>query len=275
MSLKTIAKELLPNAVLRLLRRWRRALSPSSYHAFRGNYPDWAAAMQDAGGYAEEAILQQVLAAALKVKNGEAAFERDGVVFDEITYSYPLLASLLLSAANDRDEFCVVDVGGALGSTYSQHRRLLPEKTAAWHIVEQPNYVKVGCEQFADETLHFHPALDDIPETPVPDAFLFSGVLQYLKDSIGMLQATAQRAPRHIIIDRTPLISATASPRIVVQHVARQVMPASYPCRLLSAEDLRQALPDYEELCSWACDEHIPWDGGEVCYRGFLFRRHG
>ena len=70
-------------------------------------------------------ILDKVLAATLKVKQGQAVFERDSVLFDEIEYSWPLLAGLMWAAASNGGKLNVLDFGGALGSSYYQNRKFL------------------------------------------------------------------------------------------------------------------------------------------------------
>ena len=69
-----------------------------------GNYTSWAEAQKVSTGYDSQAILEKVKDALLKVKNGEAVYERDSVIFDEIQYSWPLLAGLMWIAAQSGGE---------------------------------------------------------------------------------------------------------------------------------------------------------------------------
>jgi len=62
---------------------------------YRGNYASWANAQQVSTGYNSDLILEKVKDALLKVKRGEAVYERDSVLFDEVQYSWPLLAGLV------------------------------------------------------------------------------------------------------------------------------------------------------------------------------------
>ena len=90
-------------------------------------------------GYDGPAILAKTREAGLKVKRGEAAYERDSVLFDQVEHSFPLLAGLLRAALSQQGELVVLDFGGALGSTYLQCREFLtPLKRLVWCIVEQP-----------------------------------------------------------------------------------------------------------------------------------------
>ncbi len=63
---------------------------PKLYGWF-GNYAIWDEAKKQCTGYDTTSILEKVKQAILKVKNGEAAYERDSVIFDTIEYSEPLL----------------------------------------------------------------------------------------------------------------------------------------------------------------------------------------
>src|SRR5690349_12566766 len=87
---------------------------------FSGSYPDWEHANAHATGYDSAPILEHVKRSALKVKNGEAAFERDSVAFVETQYSFPVLAALLRAGTEDHGRLSVLDFGGSLGSSYFQ-----------------------------------------------------------------------------------------------------------------------------------------------------------
>ncbi|MBM4113919.1 MAG: hypothetical protein FJ253_11225, partial [Phycisphaerae bacterium] len=73
--MRHMLKELLPPAVARLVRR-ARGVVPMRY---AGPFADWASADAHASGYAAPEILERVRAAALAVRRGDAASERDAV----------------------------------------------------------------------------------------------------------------------------------------------------------------------------------------------------
>ncbi len=58
-----------------------------------GDYSSWKSAQQHCVGYDAANILEKVKDAILKVKNGEAVYERDSVLFYKIEYAYPLLSA--------------------------------------------------------------------------------------------------------------------------------------------------------------------------------------
>ena len=59
-------------------------------------------------------ILGKVLEATLKVKNGEAVYERDLVLFDHIEFYWPVLSGLMWVAARNNGRLNVLDYGGTL-----------------------------------------------------------------------------------------------------------------------------------------------------------------
>ena len=48
-----------------------------------GDYPTWEAAQKDCGSYDTAPIFERILTAARKVRDNEATYERDGVLFFE------------------------------------------------------------------------------------------------------------------------------------------------------------------------------------------------
>ena len=63
--------------------------------SFAGDYDSWDAAARASTGYDAREILSRTVAAARKVRDGVAAFERDSVTFDTPCPPFPLLAALL------------------------------------------------------------------------------------------------------------------------------------------------------------------------------------
>ena len=130
---------------------------------FLGDYACWEEASAKCKGYYAQNILDKTLESVLKVKNGEAVFERDSFIFDKIQYSYPLLSCLFKVAVENNNELNVLDFGGALGSHYFQNKDILkPIKINSWTVVEQPHYVEAGNEKIADGILNFKYDIDEV-----------------------------------------------------------------------------------------------------------------
>src|SRR3990167_5203275 len=125
-------KKLIPPIILEILKK------PSKYGYF-GNYKTWQEALNNSIGYDSTAILEKVKNSLIKVKNGEAVYERDSVLFNKIEYSWPVLAGLLWAASQSGNKLTVLDFGGSLGSSYFQNRNFLEHVNLKWYIVEQEN----------------------------------------------------------------------------------------------------------------------------------------
>src|ERR1035437_6301468 len=147
-----------------------------------GNYTSWSDAKIKCIGYDSRVILDKCKNALLEVKKGEARYERDSVLFDEIEYSWGLLAGLQKAALENSGKLCVLDFGGSLGSTYYQNKDFLDSlKELQWCIVEQRHFVDCGREFFENDKLKFYYTIEDCIEKHKPDVLLISGVLQYLE----------------------------------------------------------------------------------------------
>ncbi|MGF6923999.1 methyltransferase, TIGR04325 family [Paraburkholderia sp. 40] len=237
------------------MRTLSHLLSPAFWRSrwtaeFIGRYPSWSAALAAADGYDDPAILQKVHASALRVKQGEAAFERDSVCFEQEAFRWPLLGCLLHAAIMKPRNLHVVDFGGSLGSFYYQHKKFLQRiEVLQWSIVEQSNYVKVGRRDFEDDILKFYLSLGDAATRSAIDITLFSGSLQCVEDPFVHLQEAA-RMSKWIIIDRTPFID-TAQDRITVQRAS--IHKASYPHRFFSMQNFERLMNElgYTAICEW------------------------
>jgi hypothetical protein len=73
---KALARDWLPP----VLARWFRQMRGGGIR-FEGDFDNWEQANSRCTGYDAEEILAKVLASTLKVKHGEAAAERDSVLF--------------------------------------------------------------------------------------------------------------------------------------------------------------------------------------------------
>lgn len=259
-TLKTFLGSQLPAAAVGRYRRFRRR------DFFSGDFPTWADARTASKGYDDAAVLQRVVAATREVVAGRVAWERDGVTFGAPEYNEPLLAVLLQIAAGEAGRLDLVDFGGALGSTWWQHRAALP--AAQWRVVEQAHYVEAGRE-FADDRLQFHPTIDAALRRGPASTILFSGVLQYLESPAQTLAEAVSAGFRHIVIDRTSFAAAPRQ-RIVVQHPPAQP-GCSYPCWLFEEQALFSPLArTYRLQGEWTALDDYPG----AHFRGFHFVRH-
>lgn len=228
---KPLVKDWLPPALLRVVRHLR-----GKGVLFEGNYKTWEEAAALCTGYDAESILETVLESTLKVKGGEAVYERDSVLFDEIQYSWPVTAALMWAAARNNGELHVLDFGGSLGSSYFQNRKFLSQLSkTSWTVVEQSKFVDIGKEQISDSILSFSANIEECYTKNWPNLVLLSSVLQYLPNPFAILESIADKQFGVIVFDRTPF-SNDSIDKIKIQHVPATIYRASYPCRFFSQD---------------------------------------
>lgn len=263
-------KQWIPPALLPLARKLTgRSLK------FCATPQSWHHAVEQSKGYADAGILNRVAQATRLVVAGKAAYERDGMVFAQPDFPYPLVAMLLHAASSNNGCLEVVDFGGALGSTYWQIRPLLQNlREVKWHVIEQPNFVALGKSEFESTELQFHRNVAEIPGISNPKrVLLLSSVLQYLEDPITTLTELLHHPFSHVIIDRTP-VSSRSDNVLCIQKVPAYLFAASYPCWILSKEILHRALASqWVELVGFSTTdgEWVTSDGVDFEFRGICF----
>ena len=265
--IQTIVRNWLPPVIASALKRWRKR----NIH-FEGKYRSWEEAASLTDGYAHEEIVEKVLGSILKVKAGEAAFERDSVLFKEIVYSWPATAGLMLGAARSNGKLDVLDYGGALGSHYFQNRKILDALDGlSWNVVEQPHYVATGNQHLADDILHFYQELGDCVKKTRPNVVLASSVLQYLPNPLETLAALAAIGADVVILDRTPYLKDESAAIIKIQKVPESIYQASYPCWFLQEKQIIRTMEraGYRTLEAFhsldKLDDAAVWKGHLFC----------
>ncbi len=244
-TLKSLLTDVFPPIILRGL-----LTVAGRRNKWTGNYPDWPSAVTASAGYNVDSIFHMVHKAASAVRDGKAIWERDSACFNYEEYNWQLLACLMTVAARGGGALHVLDFGGALGSTYMQHRKLLAGlRDCSWSVVEQPHMVTCGKDEFTTDTLGFFFSIQQCFATRPVNVVLFSSVLQYLENPYELLKDVVNLAPTAIIIDRTPL--ASYGERITVQHVPKSIYSATYPCRFLDRNRIEAILTDHRTLSPW------------------------
>jgi putative methyltransferase (TIGR04325 family) len=227
---KPILKSIIPPILLDNM-RFR------SKYGWFGDYSSWEDAQKDSVGYDSELIFEKVKNSLLKVKNGEAVYERDSVLFDKIDYSWPLLASLLWIAAQKGNCLNIIDFGGSLGSTYFQNRKFLSAvRKLRWNIVEQDNFVNCGEKYFEDDMLKFYYDIGSCMKETNPSTILFSSSIQYTEKPYDLLANILKNKFEYIIFDLTGFISNGSRDRLTIQKVPPSIYEATYPCWFLNKE---------------------------------------
>lgn len=238
---------------------------------YRGDYITWQDALDACTGYDSDLILQKVKDATLKVLSGEAAYERDSVIFAQANYSWPVLAGLLWAASRNGGSLHVLDFGGSLGSAYFQNRRFLSHlKGWSWNVVEQGGVVRCGKEMFEDSQLRFYSSAEECLDEKPCNFVLLSSVLSYLESPHELIHTLVSAAPDVILIDRTPLLTRDRPDRLTVQTVPSCIYKASYPAWFFNRRKLISCLEaGYQLEAEWDTEDRISWFPAE--FKGFLF----
>jgi putative methyltransferase (TIGR04325 family) len=242
---------------------------------FSGNYMTWDDACRASTGYDTDVILEKVKNALLKVKNGEAVYERDSVLFDKVEYSWPLLAGLLWIASQEDNRLNLVDFGGSLGSSYYQNKKFLAHlHVLKWNIIEQKKFVECGKRYFEGEHLKFYYHLDDCLKEQHSNAILLSSVIQYLEKPYDLLKEIIGKRLKYVLFDRTPFLHQ-GEDRITVQKVPAEIYRASYPAWFFDrAKFLRFFSGEYELMAEFeALAGTIDLGDAVARDEGFIFKK--
>ena len=259
------------NFVERTARRILKPSVPTKYGWF-GDYPTWHEARNDTSGYDCNVILDKVKTSLLKVKSGEVMFERDSVIFDEIHYSWGVLAALLFEASKNKGKLEVLDFGGSLGSGYFQNRQALRHlESLHWSILEQGHFVFCGKENFENEELSFfHNYKEFAASRPVPHVLLLSSVIQYIEEPFELLKELLSYNISTVVIDITTFIDGDRDV-ITIQKVPPHIYDASYPARFFNKEKLIAFFTkhNYQKMGEWK----LPYDLNMGYHAGIIFNK--
>lgn len=210
---------------------FRKRKNRQDQYGWFGNFNSWDEVKRIAPGYDADNILKKTKESLLKVKNGEAVYERDSVLFDKKEYPYAIVSALLYVAARNNNKLNVIDFGGSLGSTWFQVRDFIPvEIEVSWSIVEQEAYVKVGKEHFKNDIVDFYFSIDEcITAKKDINVILLSSVVQYLEKPHVFLDQLNSYQVNYLLFDRTAFIHGDAGDRLTLQIVPPEIYDAKYP----------------------------------------------
>lgn len=254
----------------------KRVARHSFKYGWHGNYPTWEAAQQKTTGYDANSVLRRVKTGALKVKDGQFAYERDGINYPHIEVAYPLLAALLWIASQHNNHLSLIDYGGSLGTSYRQNFPFLKHlHSLQWNLIEQPMFVEEGRKNFEDEHLRFYYSLDEVLPHYKPHLLLFSSSLQYMQKPYDLLAQAKHSDIPYLMIDRTAFIESHED-RLTIQKVPPAFYDASYPCWFFSQSKMNKFLQDtYEPVFGFTSGQKVVLGLEELDYTGQLWKRKG
>ena len=213
-----------------------------------GNYETWDDAYNECKGYEDTEILSTVSNAVDKVIKGEAVWERDGYLFYEQKYVYCICASILKCALQNQNKGVrILDIGGALGSTYLQNKGYLSDvKNLEYIIAEQDHFVEYGHRNLEDGILKFIKSMDDWEKQEKFDIVLLSASLQYISQYQEVISKIITAQPHYIILDR---IMVSDKMRICKETVPAYIYESSYPLRIFTENQIKEFFePDYRMI---------------------------
>ena len=261
-SMKHFIKSLIPPIVLEAINKFT-----GRNIQWIGDFQTFQEANSQAKGYNPDIYLPKLIETVKIVRDDEGKCERDSVLFDKITYPYPLLSNLFAIVSRLQvKSLYILDFGGSLGSLYFQNRkflRTLPHFT--WNILEQEKIIRAGKELFQTQELLFHSNIQEAKSHIKPQdskILILSGVLQYLENPYQTLSKLIQEFKFDaILVDRTPF-SKDETHHIVLQKVPKEIYQTQYPCHLFSTKDFLENLSKlgggyelFDEFESY-CDTH-------------------
>jgi len=242
---------------------------------FDGPFSNWEIASLQSSGYDQKEIFEKCKASLLKVKNGEAVYERDSVIFDEIQYSWPALAILQRAALENDGNLCVLDFGGSLGSCYYQNKSFLNGlKKLTWCIVEQPHFVDCGVKYFQDDSLKFFSSMEDAVAFCRPNIIFLSGVLQYIAKPFELIDEIKNFDVNYILLDRTAIIEEIGD-ILTIQSVPETIYKASYPAWFFNEQKLLCSFHPYKKIAKFDSGHEVPivLAGHKATWPGYLFSK--
>lgn len=229
-----LIKDLIPPLLLRAVTKY--------FYGWSGNYTSWSEAVMHSDGYDRANILQKVKMATAAVVKGEAAWERDSVLFHEKTFHFELLTAILYVRNQHQAPFDLIDFGGALGSLYHQHQSIIDANMVrTWNVIEQSGFVETGQKEFQNQRLHFYPSIEDCLHILSPQLMILSSVVQYLPEPMNFMNRVLELEVPFLYIDRTAFTHHNKD-RLTIQKVHPSIYKATYPCWFLSYEAFTKLL---------------------------------
>jgi len=265
--------------LVNILKNWtppivKRIAKYKFREGWHGNYKSFEEARRRSTGYDSQVIFDRVREAALKVKNGEGLYERSAVIYHEPAVHLPLLGALSYVANHNDNRLTVMDVGGALGGLYFQHKQHLQTISELhWCIVEQKQFVEIGRKEFADETLHFFESPQECAAKYKPDIVFFCGSMQYFERPYQMLKELFELKIPYFFLCNIAFIKGDHD-RIAIQKVPAFYYVASYPCWFLSKSKFLNFMKEqqYELLAAFDEEMHLEYRLKQLRYEGMWFR---
>lgn len=263
MRVKSFIRKCIPPIVKDI----RRRIHLKDYLYYFEEFATWEDALKRShefgGDYEDAKILDQVDEGIQKVRNGEAEYEQDGVVSYVKNNNWQLLSALFYVnsvLAGKGQKISVLDMGGALGSTYFRYRDMITDIEADWCVVEQKHYVDRGREKIP-EIKFYYSVEDAIQSENKPNVLLLSSVLMYLDRPYEMLGEMLKNNFEYVIVDENAFFAEEDhKDKIMLQHIPPWIYSAVYPAHIFGLNKFKKFVSN--------CGYEIKWEwmftGGSI-----------
>ena len=271
MTKKEKIKLLLP-PILVIILGWIKSklLLNNNVVSFHGNFDDWDSALKKTSTYEDSVILEKVLQATRKLRDGIVLGEQDSITFSNPQINSNVLIGIL-NAFNCNKINHIVDLGGGLGTHYFQYRKYISSQNVNWTVIELPKVVESGKSEFSNEELSF---ADSLSKSENSSLVLFSCSLQYLENPYSVLDQVIEKKFSHIIFNRTPFIKKNHD-RLTIQTTKEPIYNASYPAWFFCEAKLKKYFLDngYELIDDFSNPDRVHLITGEYYFKGLTFQK--
>lgn len=240
---------------------------------FIGPYSCWKDASDNSTGYGSNKILSQVFKSSIRVKNGEAEYERDGINFYEQDYNWELLTTIvsLQKSKGLNEKVIIYDFGGSLGSTYFRNKKYFEFVCLnfIWIIIEQESYYELGKRYFENANLKFYHSLDQVKNNFSADLIILGSVIQFVENPIKLIETLTSLCAHYIYIDRLFYSTEISKPEIFIQKVPESINAGSYPCWIFPPFYFEKLFKDlgYSCVSKFTCSDKLD----NMTSNGFIF----
>ena len=163
-------------------------------------YENFEQALANTGGYEDRDIIQVVCRKTEALRRELSENSDLATIGDRQTVQNMFVLSHVWAG----EPLNVLDIGGACGATYFVLNHLLPGKIGSWSVLETPGMAAEGRRVFQDIRLTFIEDIDrEVTRRCDFDLLLASGVLQYLPNPSGALDAWLEMGTPFIYLTRT------------------------------------------------------------------------
>lgn len=225
--------------------------------------------------YSDEELVSLIYRANKNVISGKYPYERDGVNYKNIQYSYQLNMHVcsLVNEKKNEDLINILDFGGGLGTTYRQFP--FKNKINRWSIIEQDRILEIGTNEFCNEKLSFS-SLEQLTQKSNYDVLIFGAVIDFIDDYQAVIKELIYKCkPQMIIVDRTLFTDLTYDFWTVKDTNKNITGHKKYPLCFISEIVFNSFMLNhgYQKIDSWLTSDKKMVSGMKVGnYKGFCYK---